>query len=171
MFFLKTPMSRADYMRINSKYSPPDIRDRYEIEGLIAADEYVYIKIIKGVYGINQASIIAYNQLISHMEPHSYYLVPFTTGLWAHKNRKNCLCVDDFGVKYFSKDDANHLLNSLTKNYANSTDWEGLNYLRFKIDWKYSKEYVDISIPDYVRKALNRLQHPNPKRPQYAQYF
>ena len=38
-------MSRADYMRIHSKYFPPDIRDRYEIEGLIAADGYVYIKL------------------------------------------------------------------------------------------------------------------------------
>ena len=42
-FFLETPMSRADYMRINSKYFPPDIRARYHIDGLIAADGYVYI--------------------------------------------------------------------------------------------------------------------------------
>ena len=66
-FFLKTPISRAEYMRIHSKYFPPDIRDQYEIEGLIAADGYVYIKIIKGMYGLKQAAIIAYNQLILHM--------------------------------------------------------------------------------------------------------
>ena len=91
--FLETPTSRAEFMRINSKYSPPDIRDQYEIEGLIAADGYVYIKIIKGTYGIKQVAIISYNQLISHMDPHSYYPVPFTAGLWAHKTIKiNCLC-------------------------------------------------------------------------------
>ena len=92
-------------MRIHSKYFPPDIRYRYKIEELIVADGYVYIKIIKVMYGIKQAAIIAYNQLISHMEPHGYYPVPFTTGLWAHKTRKTnfCLCVDDFGVKKIIK--------------------------------------------------------------------
>ena len=78
-------------MSIHSTYFPPDIRDRYEIEGIIAADGYVYIKIIKGMYGLNQAAIIAYNQLIYHMKPHGYYSVPFTTGLWEQKTRKHFL--------------------------------------------------------------------------------
>ena len=101
-------------MRIHSKYFQPDIRYQYKIEGIIAADGCVYIKIIKGMYGLNQASIISYNHLISHMETHGYYPLPFTTGIWEHKSIeiKN-LCVDDFGVKYFSKYDAHHLLNSL----------------------------------------------------------
>ena len=49
------------------------------------------------------------------MELQGYYLVPFTTRLWAHKTRKIkfCLYVDDFGVKYFTKDDKNYLLDSL----------------------------------------------------------
>ena len=80
-------MSRADYIRIHSKYFPPDIRYRYYIEGLIVADGYVYIKIIKGMYGLKQADRIAYNQLVFYMEPHGYYPVPFTTGFWAHKPR------------------------------------------------------------------------------------
>ena len=48
-----------------------------------------------------------------------------------------------------------------------STDWEGRNYLGLTIYWNYSEEYVEISVPDYVKKALDRLQPPNPKRPQY----
>ena len=115
---METPISRSDYMRIHSKYFPSDIRDRYYIEGLISADGYVYIKITRVIYGLNQAAIIDYNQLISYMEPHGYYPLPFTTVLWSHKTRKNCLCVDDFGVKYFSKDYANHLLTYLKKHYA-----------------------------------------------------
>ena len=87
-FFWETPLSRAYYMIIHSKYLPPDIRDQYHINGLIEADGYVYIKIIKGMYGLKQAAIIAYNQIISNMEPHGYYPFPFTTGLWAHKTRK-----------------------------------------------------------------------------------
>ena len=79
--------------------------------------------------------------------------------------------MDDFGVKYFTKDDANNLLDSLKKHYAISTDWEVRNYLRLKIDWNYSNEYVDISMPEYVKKALDRLQHPKPKIPQYVPHL
>ena len=113
-------MSRAEYMRIHSKYFPQDTKDRYKIKGLIAADVYVYIKIIKGLYGLNQADIISYNQIILQTEPYVSYPVPFKTGLWAHNTRKTkfCSCVDDFGVKYSSKDDANHLLNSLKNHFA-----------------------------------------------------
>ena len=38
---------------------------------------------------------------------------------------KFCVGVDDFGVKYFSKDDANNLPNDLKKQYEISTYWEG----------------------------------------------
>ena len=102
-------------MRIHSKYLPPDIRARYHIDGLISEDGYVYIKTVKGIFGLKQASIISYNQIISHMYTHGYYPVPFTTGLWAPNNRRKCfyLCVDDFGVKHFTKDCADHLLDSL----------------------------------------------------------
>ena len=80
-------MSIAFYTRIHLKYFPPDIRTRYHIDGIIVADEYVYIKTVKGMYGLKQSAIISYNKLISCMEPHGYYPVPFTIGLWAHKNR------------------------------------------------------------------------------------
>ena len=57
------------------------------------------------MYGLKQTAIITYEQLISHMKPHGYHPVPLTTGLWAHQIREKniCLCVEDFGVKYFSK--------------------------------------------------------------------
>ena len=81
------------------------------------------------------------------MDPHSYYPVPFTTGIWVHKTRKKiCLCVGDFRVKYFTKYYANNLLDSLKNHYAISTDWEERNYLGMTVDWNYSEEYVDTSI-------------------------
>ena len=99
-------------MIISSKYFPPDIIARFHIDGLIVVDGYLYIKIVKGVYGLKQAAIIAYNRLIYHMEPHVYCPVTFTTEIWAHKTIGTTfrLFVDDFGVKYFTKDDKNHLL-------------------------------------------------------------
>ena len=88
IFFFENPMSRPEHTRIQSKYSPPDIRDQYNIKGLISENGYVYIKISKGMYRLKHTDIIAYNHLISNMEPHGYYPVTLTTGLWSHKTRK-----------------------------------------------------------------------------------
>ena len=65
------------------------------------------------------------------MDGHEYYPIPFTTGLWDHHTIETnfCLFIDDFGRKYYSKDDSDHLLNALKKHYAVSTDWEG------KLSW------------------------------------
>ena len=119
------------------------------------------------MYVIKQPDIIAYNQLFYHMDMHGYYPVPFTTGLWAHKTRENFLRCGLLWSKCYPKDDENNLLNSIKRMYAISTDWEGLNYLRLTIYWNYSKEYVDILIPEYARKALDSLQRTKPKRSQY----
>ena len=71
------------------------------------------------MYGLKQAAILAYRQLVNHLAPYSYALVPFSLSIWSHTSGKTkfCLCVDDFGVKYYSKNDANHLLDALKKGY------------------------------------------------------
>ena len=79
---LETPMPRAEYIRIHSKYFPPDIRALYQIDGLISKDGYFYINIKKDMYILKEAFIIAYKKLIENKEPHGHFPVPFTTGLW-----------------------------------------------------------------------------------------
>ena len=134
-------------------------------------DEYVYIITIKGMYGIKQADILAYNQIISHMEPHKYHPVPFTTVLWTHKIIFILLMYGWLWSKIFFQRWCKSPPKFPKKNYAISTDWDGRNYLVLTIDWNSSEEYVEISMPDYVRKALDLLQHTNPKRPQYAPHL
>ena len=122
------------------------------------------------MYSLKQAASLAYQHLVKQLVPHGYHPCPYTTGLWQHTTHltKFCLCVDDFGVKYFSKADADHLLNSLRAHYKISVDWEGKKYCGLSIKWNYEKQYVDVSMPGYVAKALQRLQHTSPARPQYA---
>ena len=121
-------MSRAEYMRTHLKYLSSDIRSLYQIDGLIAKDGYFYINITKGMYFLKQSDIIVYKKLISNMENDGYYPVPFTTGLWTHQIFFRCLCVDDFGVKYFSKDDVDHLYQISQKALCN-LDRLGGSYL------------------------------------------
>ena len=84
----------------------------------------VYVKIQKGMYGLKQATILAYNKLVTHLAKYGYQPIKHTVGLWAHKTRptKFCLCVDDLVIKYFSKEDALHLLHALQDEYVTSID-------------------------------------------------
>ena len=101
------------------------------------------------MYGLKQAAILAYEQLVTNLKQHGYRPLPHTTGMWEHVTRptKFCLCVDDFGIKYFSKDDADHLLNALRQHYDITTDWTGKNYCGLTFHWNYIEQYVDVSMP------------------------
>ena len=85
---------------------------------------------------------------------------------------KFSLCVDDFGIKYYCKSDAEHLLNSLRCYYNITTDWTGEHYLGLTIKWAYHQGHVDISMPGYITKVLHKFHHllPSSKasRPQHA---
>ena len=169
-FFLASPMERPEYMKLLYKHIPDDIRQRYNLDKLVAQDGYIYVKIKKGMYGLKQAAVLAYNQLVKFLAPHGYKPIPHTTGLWYHETcpTKFCLCVDDFGIKYYSKDDADHLIQTLRKYYKLSIDHKGENYCGLTLDWDYVNKHVDISMPKYLRKVLERYQHPPPKQPVYS---
>ena len=167
-FFLATPMHRPEYMKIPYKYFPEDIRKKYNLH-LLVHDGYIYVRIKKGMYGLKQAAVLAYQNLITKLAPFGYEPIPHTDSFWRHKSRptKFCLCVDDFGVKYFHKQDIQHLITALQQNYKISTDFEGRNYCGLTLDWFYDDGFVDVSMPGYVPRALEKFQH-NAKTPQYS---
>ena len=67
------------------------------------------------------------------------------------------LVVDDFGIKYGTKEDANHLLDTLKKVYQITEDWSGTKYVGLTIDINRQKRTLAISIPGYVDRALKRF--------------
>ena len=78
------------------------------------------------------------------------------------------LVVDDFGIKSTSPTATAHLLQALRDKYKITTDPEGTKYLGFTLKWDYLQRKVWLSMPHYVTKALHRLQHDLPNRPQHA---
>jgi hypothetical protein len=171
-FFLASPMGEAEYMRIPLKYLPEDIMIRYNLSEKIHQN-YIYCKIKKGMYGLKQAAILAYNHLKQNLAPYGYEPIPHTDGLWRHKTRKItfCLCVDDFGIKYFNKQDVDHLISALQTNYKLSTDWSGANFCGLTFDWHYQEEYVDVSMPQYIPELLKKLSHTMPSKPQFSPFI
>ena len=67
------------------------------------------------MYGLKQAKILAHDDLVKKLHAYRYKTIPQILGLWKHDNKPITLClyVDDFGIKYFIKYDANQLLQSL----------------------------------------------------------
>ena len=72
----------------------------------------------------------------------------------AIKQNKICLCVDDFGVKYYNIADIYYLKNTIESQYTCKIDWEEKNFLGYTLDWQYTKDYIDLTIPDYIRYVL-----------------
>ena len=74
------------------------------------------------MYCLKQASVLAYNILVKSIAPRVYTPCKYSTVIWWYdtKETKLCLCVDYFGVKYFSGNDPDHLLSSLFKNITKS---------------------------------------------------
>ena len=71
--FLATPMRDPEYMRVKIKYFPPDIIQRYHLNEKVTNTGWVYIKIKKGMPGLKQAALLAYEHLKNSLAPYGYY--------------------------------------------------------------------------------------------------
>ena len=113
-FFLATPMKTQEYMKVPYIYFPSDIITKYELHNKVH-NNYIYIKIKKGMYVIKQAAVLVYENLIKNLSPFGYKPIPNTDSYWRQKQNptKFCLCINNFGIKCFSKADINHLITSL----------------------------------------------------------
>ena len=116
--FLHIPMDLPEYMKVPYSHFPQEIKDQYNLQDKVTSDGFIYIRINKDMYGLKQAAIMAYQHIKRNLEPHGYYPVVGTTGMWKHETRKIyfCLCVDDFRIKYYNKEDVEHLLDKIGKN-------------------------------------------------------
>ncbi len=74
------------------------------------------------------------------------------------------MVVDDFVVKYQKKEDVNHLLNTLKKDYEVTEDWTGTKYLGLTVIWDYENCKVHLWMPGYIKKASLRFKHDKPKK-------
>ena len=168
-FYLGTPLDRYEYIRLSIKMFPQNIIDAYNLLGFVH-NGYMYCEIQRDIYGLPQAGKLAYNQLVRKLEPHGCALCRHTPGLWRHKWRPILffLVVDDFGVKYVGKAHAKHLVTTLRKYHTLKTDWASTLYCGIKLKWDYNRCTVDLSMTGYIKAALIKYQHPDPRKPQHA---
>jgi hypothetical protein len=166
-FYLNTRLETNEYMRIPVADIPPQVMEHYNLKPLIQ-DGYVYVEIGGGMYGLIQAGAIANKKLVKTLLDNDYHQMEHTPGLFRHTTRPIwfTLTVDDFAVAYVGKEHADHLLSILARDYVVATDWTGTQYCGLTLQWDYTARTVDISMPGYVSKALQRFSHPTPTRPE-----
>lgn len=98
---------------------------------------FIYLKIQKAIWGLPKAGIIANKLLKQRLAPKGFYKVAHTPGLWHHINRniQFTLIVNNFGVKYTNKQDAEYLIQCLHEHYKITEDWKGDLYCGIKMMW------------------------------------
>jgi hypothetical protein len=112
--YLETPLDCFEYMKMPISLFPTDIIDHYQLSNKVLKD-YVDMEIRKGMYGLPQASILANKILKKRLAKHGYFEQPHTPGLFSQESHPIWfnLAVDNFGIKYISKDTLQHLYNYL----------------------------------------------------------
>ena len=95
-------------------------------------------------------SRIANDRLKIHLAQFGYAPVPRIPALWRHTTRNITfsLVVDEFGVKYVGKENTDHLIQALKKQYTIFIDWNDSLFCGLHIQWDYSARNCNISMTD-----------------------
>ena len=88
-------MLHPEFMRIPITCIPQDIITQYNLMEKVQ-NGYIYVKIKKGMYGLCQAGVLAYNKTL-WIPPYPSHCGNVET---YHLQTKFCLCIDDFGINY-----------------------------------------------------------------------
>ena len=131
-----------------------------------ALNGYIHLEMRQAVWGLPQAGILANKRLRRKLAPFGYFESTNTLGLWYHESHPITftLVVDNFGVKYENKDNVDHLIASIKKDYMLTEDWTGNLYCGIQLDWDYAGRTVDISMPGYIKKKLQEYGHIMPRK-------
>jgi hypothetical protein len=133
---------------------------------------FIYLEMRRAVWGLPQARILANKVLRKRLLSHGYYECTNTPSLWKHKTKPILftLVIDDFSVKYVGKEHVDHLIWCIKQKYKLTKDWTGDLYCRIKLNWDYNARTLDILMPGYIKKLLQKYKHCMSAKPQHCPY-
>ena len=81
--------------------------------------------------------------------------------MWLHKTRNISftLVMDDLGVKYIDKADADYLFSAIEAKYPLEIDWEANTYLRINFEYHYDEGYVILSMKRCIEMASQSISN------------
>ena len=148
---------------------PEEVIVEYKLQEIATPDGYVCVEVYKGMYGLPQAGLLAQELLETRLNKHRYKQSEIIPGLWRHKTKNITftLVIDNFGVKYTMKEDAQHLISILKQHYQITEDWSRNKYIGLTLDWDYENKKGHLSMPGYVQKTPQFSPYPH-MRPDYG---
>jgi hypothetical protein len=158
-FYLMARLYYFEYMHMMPlTFFPSWIQEQYNLAAL-AYKGIVHLEMRQAVWGLPQAGILANKCLWCKLALFSYYKHIKTPGHWYHKTQRISftLVVDDFGVKYVSREDIDHLIGAIKLTYTLTKDWTGNVYCGIALDWDYNNRTVNISMPGYIKKNCKSI--------------
>lgn len=158
-YYLGTPLLRPEYVRIAIKDLSDTIITEYGLDSF-CVEGHVYFEVMKGMYGLPQAGLLAQQRLISHLAQSEYIQSSVIPCLFRHPTNgvSFVLVVDDFGVKFTNSEGRDHFLDTLRALYTITIDSKGSQYLGMAIEHDKTKQTISISMPGYIARVLERFK-------------
>ncbi len=166
------PLKRPEYARVRLSDIPEEIIKEYNLHDIATGDGWLYLRVMRGMYGLPQAGSLGHDLLEERLNKEGYFQSKVVPGLWKHINRPTlfALVVDNFGIKYMKEADLDHLIRTLRQYYNVSVDLEGKEYVKIELDWDYDNGCVHLSMAPYLKKALAQFGVETPKKLQHSPY-
>eukprot|EP00804_Cyclotella_cryptica_P017050 CCRYP_003285-RA/>CCRYP_003285-RA protein AED:0.19 eAED:0.21 QI:0/0/0/1/1/1/2/0/900 len=138
-FYLSTMLDRHEYMKMPLALFPDHIRAQYNLDKH-AINGFVYLELHR--------VFMAYHKRV-HWLTNSSENASHHTDITRSRTRRT----PHPGV---------------TRKLHMSIDWDEVIYCGIQLDCDYNNRTLDISMPRYINKVLQRFQHPIPSSPQHG---
>jgi hypothetical protein len=132
--YLMTPLKRPKYAKMRLSDISEDVIKEYNLHWYATPDGWVYIKVIRGMYGLPQAGSLGHDLLEQLLNKEGYFQSQIVPGFWKHKTKpiQFVLVVDNFGIKYLKREDLDHIIQSLEKYYNVAVDLDGKEFVKIQ---------------------------------------
>ena len=122
---------------------------------------------------LSSVGIIAYNLLNRRLAIDGYFPEKHTSGIYTYQTKDTTfsLVVDNVDVKYVSKENDFHLINSLKRHYSLTIDFLGLLYINISLKWNCVVGIVDLFAFGYIKQVLKPFPHVLLRRERHSPNF
>lgn len=158
-FYLGTMLDHLVYLKINKEMFSPAVTEEFELSKFIQDNKWIYFAVQRTIYGLPQAGKIAQDKLVTVLQTGGYTETR-TPGLFRHTQRSTTfvLIVDDFGIKYKTQDDLDHLMATLRKAYTISIDATGSQILGYTIQRDRIARTLTLSMPEAIPRIIAKYR-------------
>ena len=82
--FLQIVMNYPEFMRIHRRFITNEIEKQYKAHQFTSHDDHIYCKIKRGMYGLKQATRLAYDLIKKRLKSHGYEPDAIYPNIWTH---------------------------------------------------------------------------------------